>query len=157
MSPSPVPPLVHPAEVNPVLIGMLDAFVAGAPTDVISAVLATDDGLVRAASSSLERARAEHVAAQVCGLSSLVKVTGRAWGLPTAGSRTVRQLVWETNAEICALMAAANGTLLAVRARLGSDVGAVAHGMGRLITQVRPHLVTPARPSDVPEVPEPVW
>jgi predicted regulator of Ras-like GTPase activity (Roadblock/LC7/MglB family) len=114
---------------------------------ILSAVLASGDGVLRAA-DGLDNAQAERLSATVSGLFSLSKGISDAGELDTGG---VRQTIIEYEHALLFVSQAAERSLLAVTARQGSDVGQIGFAIKRLITQVAPHLATPGRGTSSPE------
>jgi predicted regulator of Ras-like GTPase activity (Roadblock/LC7/MglB family) len=104
------------------------------------AVVLSNDGLAVGASSGLERADAEHLAAVASGFHSLAKGAGRHFG---AGG--VRQTMVEMDDGFLFVAAAGNGSCLAVLTAATADIGLVAYEMARLVKRVGEHLGTPLR------------
>jgi predicted regulator of Ras-like GTPase activity (Roadblock/LC7/MglB family) len=118
---------------------LLDELVAGC-RGVRSAVVLSDDGLAIGRSTHLGRADADHLAAVSSGFHSLAKGTGRHFG---AGS--VRQTMVELEDAFLFVVAAGDGTCLAVLADTQTDLGQVAYEMALLVKRVGEHLGTEAR------------
>jgi predicted regulator of Ras-like GTPase activity (Roadblock/LC7/MglB family) len=122
---------------------LLDELVAGC-RGVRSAVVLSDDGLAigrstipqpSAGGTPFSRADADHLAAVSSGFHSLAKGTGRHFA---AGS--VRQTMVELEEAFLFVVAAGDGTCLAVLTDTGTDLGQVAYEMARLIRRVGEHL-----------------
>lgn len=104
------------------------------------AVVLSNDGLAVGASTGLERADAEHLAAVASGFHSLAKGAGRHFG---AGG--VRQTMVEMDDGFLFVAAAGDGSCLAVLTAVTADIGLVAYEMARLVKRVGEHLCTPLR------------
>ncbi|MEV7413884.1 roadblock/LC7 domain-containing protein [Streptomyces sp. NPDC089919] len=99
------------------------------------AVVLSNDGLVTGASTALERADAEHLAAVAAGLQSLAKGSGVYFG---AGR--VRQTMVEYDEGVLFVMAAGPGSSLCVLSAAETDIGQVAYEMTLLVNRVGEHL-----------------
>lgn len=108
--------------------------------EVRHAVVLSNDGLAVGASSDLERADAEHLAAVASGLHSLAKGAGRHFGIGG-----VRQTMVEMDDGFLFVAAAGDGSCLAVLSSVTADIGLVAYEMARLVKRVGEHLHTPTR------------
>ncbi|MDI3387925.1 roadblock/LC7 domain-containing protein [Streptomyces sp. B-S-A8] len=104
------------------------------------ALVLSNDGLVTAASSDLQREDAEHLAAVSSGLHSLAKGSGRHFG---AGH--VRQTMIEFDQAILFVTAAGDGSCLCVLSSAEADIGQVAYEMTLLVNRVGEHLGVGAR------------
>ncbi|WEH38127.1 roadblock/LC7 domain-containing protein [Streptomyces sp. AM 2-1-1] len=123
---------------------LLDDLV-GRAAEVRHAVVLSGDGLAVGASSVLSREDAEHLAAVASGFHSLAKGAGRHFG---AGG--VRQTMVEMDDGFLFVVAAGDGSCLAVLSTAAADIGLVAYEMARLVKRVGEHLRTPARLSHPP-------
>ncbi|MDX3235517.1 roadblock/LC7 domain-containing protein [Streptomyces sp. ME03-5709C] len=105
------------------------------------ALVLSTDGLVTGASTSLDRATAEHLAAVSSGFHSLAKGAGRHFD---AGG--VRQTMVEFDDGFLFVTAAGEGSCLAVLSGVQADVGQIAYEMTLMVHRVGEHLgVTPRR------------
>ncbi|MEU5894893.1 MULTISPECIES: roadblock/LC7 domain-containing protein [Streptomyces] len=104
------------------------------------ALVLSNDGLVTAASSELEREDAEHLAAVSSGLHSLAKGSGRHFH---AGN--VRQTMIEFDDAVLFVTAAGDGSCLCVLSTAEADMGQVAYEMTLLVNRVGEHLSVDAR------------
>lgn len=118
---------------------LLNSLVERVP-DIRKAVVLSADGLLVGASSDLERADAEHLAAVAASFSSLARGAGRQFG----GGK-VRQTIVEMDDAFLFVTAAGAGACLAVLTRAQADVGLIAYEMALLVTRVGPHLTAPPR------------
>ncbi|WP_299538120.1 roadblock/LC7 domain-containing protein [uncultured Streptomyces sp.] len=108
--------------------------------DVRHAVVLSGDGLAVGASGGLSRDDAEHLAAVASGFHSLAKGAGRHFA---AGG--VRQTMVEMDDGHLFVVAAGDGSCLAVLSAATADIGLVAYEMARLVKRVGEHLTTPPR------------
>ncbi|CAL9605843.1 roadblock/LC7 domain-containing protein [Streptomyces sp. enrichment culture] len=113
--------------------------------EVRDAVVLSSDGLPVGASSGLGREDAEHLAAVASGFHSLAKGTGRHFG---AGG--VRQTMVELDDAFLFVVAAGDGSCLAVLSTASADIGLIAYEMARLVNRVGEHLHTPPRTAHAP-------
>lgn len=113
--------------------------------EVRHAVVLSGDGLAVGASSVLSREDAEHLAAVASGFHSLAKGAGRHFG---AGG--VRQTMVEMDDGFLFVVAAGEGSCLAVLSDAVADIGLVAYEMARLVKRVGEHLSSPARLAQPP-------
>jgi predicted regulator of Ras-like GTPase activity (Roadblock/LC7/MglB family) len=127
--------LNHPSNLN----WLLDELVSRVP-EVVHAVVLSSDGLAVGASASLTREDAERFAAIASGFHSLAKGAGRHF---QAGG--VIQTMVELQGGFLLVVAAGDGSCLAVFCQADADVGLVAYEMARLVKRVGEHLQTPAR------------
>lgn len=104
------------------------------------AVLLTRDGLPAAASASLTREDTEHLSAVASAFHSLARgVSHQFDGGP------VRKTMVEMDNAVLFVIAAGQGTCLAVLAHGQADLGLVAYEMAVLVKRFSPHLATPRR------------
>ncbi|MFD9307584.1 roadblock/LC7 domain-containing protein [Streptomyces sp. NPDC060048] len=104
------------------------------------AVVLSGDGLPTGSSQDLTREDSEHLAAVASGFHSLAKGVGRHFD-----SGSVRQTVVELDEAFLFVMAAGDGSCLAVLADSDSDVGQVAYEMTLMVKRVGDHLATAPR------------
>ncbi|MFF8833242.1 roadblock/LC7 domain-containing protein [Streptomyces sp. NPDC015131] len=123
---------------------LLDDLAARVP-DVRHAVVLSNDGLAVGSSSALTRDDAEHLAAVASGFNSLAKGAGRHFH---AGG--VRQTMVEMDHAFLFVVAAGDGSCLAVLSTATADMGLIAYEMARLVKRVGEHLRTPARVAATP-------
>ncbi|MEV7023857.1 roadblock/LC7 domain-containing protein [Kitasatospora sp. NPDC093558] len=123
---------------------LLDGLVDSVP-GTRNAVLLSDDGLVVSHSRSIERADAERLAAVATGQQSLARGVGRLFdGGP------VHQVIVELAECWLFVIAAAQGTHLAVVASQEVDAEVMSVAMHTLVQQVGQKLGTPARGEAAP-------
>jgi predicted regulator of Ras-like GTPase activity (Roadblock/LC7/MglB family) len=108
---------------------------------VTKAVILSRDGLAIGASAGMTREDSEYLCAAAAGLQSLARGTSQHFG---AGA--VRQTIVEMESAFLFVMAAGEGSCLAVLAAHGADVGLVAYEMALLVTRVGEHLAVGRRP-----------
>lgn len=113
---------------------LLDDLVRRVP-DVQRAVYLSQDGLALGASQALQREDAEHLAALSAGFQSLARGAGRHFG-----GGEVRQTIIEMASGFLFVMAAGQGTCLAVLTGAEPDVGQVAYEMAVLVQRTAEHL-----------------
>ncbi|MEU2183813.1 roadblock/LC7 domain-containing protein [Streptomyces thermolilacinus] len=113
--------------------------------EVRDAVVLSSDGLPVGASSGLGREDAEHLAAVASGFHSLAKGTGRHFGVGG-----VRQTMVELDDAFLFVVAAGDGSCLAVLSTASADIGLIAYEMARLVKRVGEHLHTPPRAAHAP-------
>lgn len=104
------------------------------------AVLLTRDGLLAAASAGLTREDAEHLSAVASAFHSLSRGVSHQFD---AGS--VRKTMVEMDSAVLFVIAAGEGSCLAVLASGDADLGLVAYEMAVLVKRFRPHMTTPRR------------
>ena len=122
---------------------LLDNFVRTVPgakhTLAVSA-----DGLLMAMSAGLDRTSGDQMAAIVSGMSSLTR-----GGARQLGAGAVRQAIVEMDELFVFLMSVSDGSVLAVVADSGCDVGLVGYEMAMLVTRTEsvltPQLVSEMR------------
>ena len=119
---------------------LLDDLVARV-TQVDKAVILSRDGLAIGASASLTREDAEHLSAVAAGFQSLARGAGRHFG----GGR-VRQVIVEMEGAFLFVMAAGEGSCLAVLSPSACDAGLIAYEMAVLVKRVGQHLSVSLRP-----------
>jgi predicted regulator of Ras-like GTPase activity (Roadblock/LC7/MglB family) len=110
---------------------------------ISKAVILSADGLALGASSTLDRADADHLAALSAGFQSLARGAGRYFG-----GGLVRQTIIEMESGFLLVAAAGHGTCLAVLAEQSTDLGVVAYEMAILVRRSEEHLgVSPRAPA----------
>ena len=107
---------------------------------VEQALILSRDGLVVAASRRLTPEDSEHLSALAAGLQSLARGTGRHFH---AGE--VRQTIIEMESAFLFVMAAGQGTCLAVLASADANVGLIAYEMAMLIRRMGKYLAAEPR------------
>ncbi|MGW1041030.1 roadblock/LC7 domain-containing protein [Streptomyces sp. NPDC002547] len=117
------------------LTWLLDGF-KDRVTGIDTVLVVSTDGLPTKTCMGLVAADAEHLSAITSGTYSLMS------GLDShyTGSGHVRQIVAQLGTRMFFVTEAAQGSLLAVVAHLGSDAGQIGHEMLLLANQVRTHL-----------------
>jgi predicted regulator of Ras-like GTPase activity (Roadblock/LC7/MglB family) len=118
---------------------LLDDLV-GRVARVRHAMILTGDGLPMGTSKDLDPAEAERFAALAAGLYSLARTVGE-----RVKGGGVRQTVIELEKAFMFVVAAGDGTCLAVVAEGDANIGLIAYEMARLVKRVRRHLATSAR------------
>lgn len=104
------------------------------------AVLLTRDGLLAAASAGLTREDAEHLSAVASAFHSLSRGVSHQFD---AGP--VRKTMVEMESAVLFVIAAGEGSCLAVLAVEDSDLGLVAYEMAVLVKRFAVHMATPRR------------
>jgi predicted regulator of Ras-like GTPase activity (Roadblock/LC7/MglB family) len=120
---------------------LLDDLVARV-AEVTRAVILSRDGLAIGASSTLTREDSEYLCAAAAGFQSLARGTSQHFG-----GGAVRQTVVEMESAILFVMAAGDGSCLAVLTALGADMGLVAYEMALLVRRVGEHMSVSRRPT----------
>jgi uncharacterized protein len=118
---------------------LLDNLV-GSVESVHKALILSRDGLVVAASQTLGREDGEHLSALAAGVQSLARGAGR-----QLGGGMVRQTIIEMESAFLFIMAAGQGTCLAVVCTGEANVGLVAYEMAMLVRRMGRYLAAPAR------------
>jgi len=127
------------------LAGQLDWLLddlTGRVPEVTRAVMLSRDGLSIGASSTLTREDSEYLSAAAAGFQSLARGTSHHFG-----GGAVRQTVIEMDFAMLFVMAAGEGSCLAVLAEHGADLGEIAYEMALLVRRVGDHLGVAQRPS----------
>jgi hypothetical protein len=118
---------------------LLDNFVKNVP-GVAHTLVVSADGLLMAMSDDLDRTSGDQLAAIVAGLSSLTRGAAR-----QLAAGEVRQAVVEMDTQFLFLMSISDGSVLAVTAESGCDVGMVGYEMALLASRsqasLTPHLI----------------
>jgi len=120
---------------------LLDDLTARVP-EITRAVILSRDGLSIGASSSLTREESEFLSAAAAGFQSLARGTSNQFG-----GGDVRQTVVEMDFVMLFVMAAGDGSCLAVLAVQGADLGEVAYEMALLVRRVGDHMGVIQRPA----------
>jgi predicted regulator of Ras-like GTPase activity (Roadblock/LC7/MglB family) len=107
---------------------------------VTKAVILSRDGLAVGSSESMSREDSEYLCAAAAAFQSLARGTSQ-----QIGGGTVRQTVIEMEFAFLFVMAAGEGSCLAVLAGQGADVGLVAYEMALLVARVGQHLAVGRR------------
>ena len=110
---------------------------------VEQALVLSRDGLVVAASRGLTREDSEHLSALAAGVHSLARGVGR-----QVGGEEVRQTIIEMNSAFLFVMAAGQGTCLAVLASADANLGVMAYEMAMLVRRMGVHLTAAPRQAD---------
>src|ERR1700728_4441084 len=111
-------------------------------THVQKAAVLSRDGFVLGTSAALRREDAEHLSALAAGIQSLAN-----GGAVHFGGGKVQQTVIEMDRVFLFVIAAGEGSCLAVLAGSGADVGLVAYEMARIVRQVGQHMAVSGRPA----------
>jgi predicted regulator of Ras-like GTPase activity (Roadblock/LC7/MglB family) len=112
---------------------------------VTKAVILSRDGLAVGSSESMSREDTEYLCAVAAAFQSLARGTSQHFG-----GGAVRQTVIEMDTAFLFVMAAGEGSCLAVLAEQGADVGMVAYEMALLVTRVGQHMAVSQRsPAEV--------
>ena len=107
---------------------------------VEQAIVLSRDGLVVAASRGLATEDGEHLSALAAGVQSLARGTGRHFG---AGE--VRQTIIEMEQAFLFVIAAGQGTCLAVLTSAEASVGVIAYEMAMLVRRMGKYLAAEPR------------
>jgi predicted regulator of Ras-like GTPase activity (Roadblock/LC7/MglB family) len=110
---------------------------------VRQAVVLSRDGLVVAASQGMSREDGDHLSALAAGLQSLARGAVKHF----AGGQ-VRQTIIEMESAFLVVMAAGEGTCLAVLSSADANVGVMAYEMTMLVRRMGKYLTAPARTQD---------
>jgi predicted regulator of Ras-like GTPase activity (Roadblock/LC7/MglB family) len=123
---------------------LLDDLVARV-AKVNRAVILSRDGLAVGSSDGMTREDSEYLCAAAAAFQSLAKGTSQHFG-----GGAVRQTIIEMESAFLFVMAAGEGSCLAVLAAQGADVGLVAYEMALLVRRVGQHLTVGRRtPAEV--------
>jgi len=120
---------------------LLDDLV-GRVTQIDKAVILSRDGLAVGASASLTREDAEHLSAVAAGFQSLARGAGRHFG-----GGEVRQTIVDMDSAFLFVIAAGEGSCLAVLSPAAADAGLIAYEMAVLVKRVGQHLSVSPRPA----------
>jgi predicted regulator of Ras-like GTPase activity (Roadblock/LC7/MglB family) len=108
-------------------------------------MILSGDGLPMGMSRGMSPADAEHLAALAAGFHSLARSVS-----DTFGGGAIRQTVIELERAFVFVMAAGDGSCLAVLADGDANIGLIAYEMTRLVKRVRRHLATAPRSAGGP-------
>jgi len=111
--------------------------------NVRQALVLSRDGLVVAKSQNMSREQGEHLSALAAGVQSLA----RGAGLQVGGGE-VRQTIIEMDSAFMFVMAAGQGTCLAVLASADANLGVMAYEMAMLVRRMGIYLTAAPRPAD---------
>jgi predicted regulator of Ras-like GTPase activity (Roadblock/LC7/MglB family) len=118
---------------------LLDSLV-GRVEPVRQALVLSRDGLVVATSQNMTREDGDHLSALAAGVQSLARGAGRHFR-----GGEVRQTIIEMEGAFLFIMAAGEGTCLAVLSSAEANVGVVAYEMAMLIRRMGKHLAAHPR------------
>jgi predicted regulator of Ras-like GTPase activity (Roadblock/LC7/MglB family) len=110
--------------------------------NVREALILSRDGLVVAMSSNMSREQGDRLSALAAGVQSLARGAGQ-----QVGGGDVRQIVIEMDSAFMFVMAAGQGTCLAVLASAEANVGVMAYEMAMLVRRMGMHLTAAPRPA----------
>ena len=110
--------------------------------NVREALILSRDGLVVAKSSNMGREQGDRLSALAAGVQSLARGAGQ-----QVGGGEVRQIVIEMDSAFMFVMAAGQGTCLAVLASAEANVGVMAYEMAMLVRRMGMHLTAAPRPA----------
>lgn len=108
---------------------------------VRQAVILSGDGLTVGASEGLSREDAEHLSALAAGVQSLARGAGQHFG-----GGEVRQTIIEMDSAFLFIVAAGEGSYLAVLCSADADAGLIAYEMTMLVKRIGQHLAASPRP-----------
>jgi predicted regulator of Ras-like GTPase activity (Roadblock/LC7/MglB family) len=129
-----------PADTNASQLSWLLDNLAGRIEPVRQAVILSRDGLVVAASGDLSQEDGEHLSALAAGVQSLARGAGRHFN-----GGEVRQTIIEMETAFLFIMAAGEGTCLAVLSSGSANVALIAYEMAMLIRRMGKYLAAPPR------------
>jgi predicted regulator of Ras-like GTPase activity (Roadblock/LC7/MglB family) len=118
---------------------LLDNFV-GQVESVRQALVLSRDGLVMAASRDLTREDGEHLSALAAGIQSLARGTGEHFQ-----GGEVRQTIIEMESAFLFVIAAGQGTCLAVLSSAESNAGLIVYEMAMLVRRMGKYLAAEPR------------
>lgn len=124
-------------------LGWLLDNLVGRVQHVRQALVLSRDGLVVAASQNVSREDGDHLSALAAGVQSLARGAGRQFG-----GGEVRQTIIEMESAFLFIMAAGEGTCLAVLSSADANVGVMAYEMAMLVRRMGKHLAAPPRIHD---------
>ena len=124
-------------------LGWLLDNLVGQVEHVRQAIVLSRDGLVVATSQNMSREDGDHLSALAAGVQSLARGAGH----QLAGGE-VRQTIIEMESAFLLIMAAGQGTCLAVVSSADANVGVLAYEMAMLVRRMSRHLAAPPRFSD---------
>jgi uncharacterized protein len=121
------------------LAWLLDGFAERVP-DIRHAIILSSDGILLAATTSIDRNDADHLAAVASGFQSLAKGAGA-----TFDCGDVRQTVVDMTGGYLFVTAAGDDARIAVLAEATADAGLVAYEMSMLVQRMGEHMATRPR------------
>jgi predicted regulator of Ras-like GTPase activity (Roadblock/LC7/MglB family) len=110
--------------------------------NVRQALVLSRDGLVVAKSQNMGREEGDHLSALAAGLQSLARSAGQ-----QVGGGEVRQTIIEMDSAFMFVMAAGQGTCLAVLASAEANLGVMAYEMAMLVRRMGRYLTAAPRPA----------
>ena len=110
--------------------------------NVRQALVLSRDGLVVAKSQNMSREQGDHLSALAAGVQSLARGAGQ-----QVGGGEVRQTIIEMDSAFMFVMAAGQGTCLAVLASADANLGVMAYEMAMLVRRMGVHLAAAPRPA----------
>jgi predicted regulator of Ras-like GTPase activity (Roadblock/LC7/MglB family) len=113
--------------------------------NVRQALVLSRDGLVVAKSQTMSREEGDHLSALAAGVQSLARGAGQ-----QVGGGEVRQTIIEMDSAFLFVMAAGQGTCLAVLATADANLGVMAYEMTMLVRRMGTHLTAAPRYADHP-------
>jgi predicted regulator of Ras-like GTPase activity (Roadblock/LC7/MglB family) len=111
--------------------------------NVRQALLLSRDGLVVATSQNMSREEGDNLSALAAGVHSLARGVGR-----QVGDAKVRQTIIELDSAFLFVVAAGQGTCLAVLASAEANLGVMAYEMAMLVRRMGVHLAAGPRQAD---------
>jgi predicted regulator of Ras-like GTPase activity (Roadblock/LC7/MglB family) len=111
--------------------------------NVRQALVLSRDGLVVAKSQTMSREQGDHLSALAAGVQSLARGAGK-----QVGGGEVRQTIIEMDSAFMFVMAAGQGTCLAVLASADANLGVMAYEMAMLVRRMGVHLSAGPRQAD---------
>ena len=111
--------------------------------NVRQALVLSRDGLVVAKSQNMSREQGEHLSALAAGVQSLARGAGK-----QVGGGEVRQTIIEMDSAFMFVMAAGQGTCLAVLASADANLGVMAYEMAMLVRRMGIYLTAAPRTAD---------
>ena len=125
---------------QPDVAGPLSWLLVGQVEDVLQALILSRDGLVVATSQNMTRADGDHLSALAAGVQSLGRGAANHFG-----GGEVRQTIIEMESAFLFVMAAGQGTCLALLSSASANVGVMAYEMAMLVRRMGKHLSAPPR------------
>jgi len=111
--------------------------------NVRQALVLSRDGLVVAKSQNMSREQGDHLSALAAGVQSLARGAGQ-----QVGGGEERQTIIEMDSAFMFVMAAGQGTCLAVLASADANLGVMAYEMAMLVRRMGIYLTAAPRPAD---------
>lgn len=103
--------------------------------DIRQAVVLSRDGLVMATAQSMSREEGDHLAALAAGLQGLAR-----GAMEYCGAGEVRQTIIELDSAFLFVMAAGEGTCLAVVSSQNANVGVIGYEMAMMVRRMGKYL-----------------